>query len=175
MQLNQKFRRGGASRIMVAEAGMKVQLLTQSLGDLAALADLRATKEDVANSFHVPLAFLTTETNLANLQAAEHQHTAKAIGPRLRRRDEKLNEQLIPLYDPTGRLFLASEDPVPLNFENSLKELELKLQYGVYTINDVRATEGQPPVPWGDQPWLPTRWAPADQPRIMTPGGGDSR
>ena len=61
--------------------------------------------------------FLTSETNLANLQAAEHQHMAKAISPRLQRRDEKLNEQLVPLFDPSGRLFLASEDPVPVNRE----------------------------------------------------------
>jgi hypothetical protein len=27
------------------------------------------------------------------------------------RRDEKLNEQMIPIYDPSRRLFLASEDP----------------------------------------------------------------
>jgi len=32
---------------------------------------------------------------------------AKAITPRLQRRDEKLNEQLIPLYDPSRRLFVA--------------------------------------------------------------------
>jgi hypothetical protein len=53
--------------------------------------------------YNFPLAFLTTQTNLANLQAAEHQHLAKTIAPRLRRRDEKLNEQLVPLFDPTGR------------------------------------------------------------------------
>src|SRR5262249_33467976 len=51
------------------------------------------------NAFHVPLSFLTSETNLANLQAAEHQHLAKAIAPRLQRRDQKLNEQLVPFYD----------------------------------------------------------------------------
>ncbi len=41
----------------------------------------------------------------------------KAIGPRLQLRDEKLNEQLIPFYDPTRRLFLASEDPSPIDPE----------------------------------------------------------
>jgi HK97 family phage portal protein len=161
-QINQKLRRGGAGRILVVEGGMKVQLLSQSLGDLAALADLSATKEDIANAFHIPIAFLTSQTNLANLQAAEHQHMAKAITPRLRRRDEKLNEQLLPLYDPTGRLFVASEDPVPVNFENDLKELELKLKYGVYTINEVRMAGGLVPVPWGDVPWLPGQWLPTD-------------
>ena len=161
-QINQKLRRGGAGRILVVEGGTKVQLLSQSLGDLAALADLKATKEDIANAFHIPIAFLTSETNLANLQAAEHQHMAKAITPRLRRRDEKLNEQLLPLYDPTGRLFMASEDPVPVNFENDLRELELKLKYGVFTINEVRTAGGLLPVPWGDVPWLPGQWLPTD-------------
>ncbi len=36
-----------------------MQLLSHSLGDLAALADLKATREDMAACFHAPLAFLT--------------------------------------------------------------------------------------------------------------------
>jgi hypothetical protein len=113
---------------------------------------------------------LSSETNLANLQAAEHQHAAKAITPRLRRRDQKLNEQLIPLYDPTGRLFLASEDPVAINFENSIKEEELYLKYGVVSINEVRASNGLEPVPWGQVPWLPNRWQQTDHPAYPQPG-----
>jgi HK97 family phage portal protein len=159
---NQRFRRGGSGRVVVAENKLNVQLLEQSLGDLAALADMNATKEDIANSFHIPLSFLTSQTNLANLQAAEHQHMAKAITPRLRRRDEKLNERLVPLYDPTGRLFLASEDPVPENFDDNLKELELFLKYGVLSINEVRSGEGIEPANWGDVPWLPMQWARTD-------------
>jgi HK97 family phage portal protein len=159
---NQRFRRGGSGRVVVAETKLHVQLLQQSLGDLAALADMNATKEDIANAFHVPLSFLTSQTNLANLQAAEHQHMAKAIGPRLARRDEKLNERLVPLYDPSGRLFLASEDPVPENFDDNLKQLELFLKYGVLSVNEVRSGEGIEPAGWGGVPWLPMQWAPTD-------------
>jgi HK97 family phage portal protein len=154
-QWNTMLRRGGTGRILISETGLKVQLLNQSMGDLALLADLKATKEDIANAFHIPLSFLTSETNLANLQAAEHQHMAKAIDPRLKRRDEKLNEQLVPLFDPTGRLFLASEDPVPVNREMSVREREVDMKYGIVTINEVRGERGLPPVPWGDTPWLP--------------------
>jgi HK97 family phage portal protein len=162
-QWNQKFRRGGAGKVVVSDTGLKVQLLSQSMGDLAALADMKATKEDIANAFHVPLSMLSTDTNLANLQAAEHQHMSKAISPRLRRRDEKLNEQLIPLYDPGRRLFLASEDPVPINRDFTAKEKELDLKYGVVTINEDRMERGLDPVPWGWVPWLPTLWAPTDK------------
>ena len=112
----------------------------------------------------MPLSFLTSETNLANLQAAEHQHMAKAIFPRLQRRDEKINEQLLPLYDPSGRLFVASEDPVPFNQEIAWRQQEIDLKYGILTINEVRQDRGLPSVPWGDTPWLPIHWLPSDFP-----------
>jgi hypothetical protein len=89
---------------------------------------------------------------------------AKAIFPRLQRRDEKLNEQLLPLYDPSGRLFVASEDPVPYNQEIAWRQQELDLKYGILTINEVRQDRGLAPVPWGATPWLPVNWAPSDFP-----------
>jgi HK97 family phage portal protein len=161
---NTKLRRGGGGKVIVAETGLKVQLLQQSMGDLAALAEQGQTKEDIANAFHVPLAFLTSSTNLANLQASEHQHMAKAITPRLQRRDQKLNEQLIPWYDSSGRLFVASQDPVPINADQGLAQMEKDLRYGVITINEVRQERGLQAVPWGDTPWLPLQWAPTDLP-----------
>jgi len=175
-QWNHKFRRGGSGRVLVGESTLRVQVLSHSMGDIAALADMRATREDVANAFHVPLAFLTSETNLANLQAADHQHQAKAIAPRLKRRDEKLNEQLVPLFDPTGRLFLASDDPVPDNRDERLRQQESDLKFGVMTINEVRQERGLTPVAWGDQPWLPLTWAPSDYDRANAyPNTGRNR
>jgi HK97 family phage portal protein len=154
-QWNQKFRKGGAGRVLIGESGMKVQLLSQSMGDVAALAEMGKTKEDIANAFHVPLAFLSTNTNLANLQAADYQHMSKCINPRLQRRDEKLNEQLIPKFDPTGRLFLASEDPSPLDPEQVWQTYKINMQFGVITINEARDSWGLPWVEWGDRPYSP--------------------
>jgi HK97 family phage portal protein len=164
-QWNNRFRRGGAGKVVVAESSLKVSLLNQSMGDLAALADMKATKEDVANAFHVPIAFLTTQTNLANLQASQAQHMSLAITPRLQRRDEKLNTQLVSLFDPTGRLFLASEDPVPVDQNLMVQQQIADLKYGVVSINEVRGERGLPPVPWGDVPWLPLQWERTDMPR----------
>ena len=148
----QKFQRGGQGRALVAESALKVTLLSQSMGDLAALADMRATKEDIANAFHVPLPFLSGDTNLANLQAADHLHKSLAVLPRLRRRDEKLNEQLVPKFDPTGRLFFHTPDPTPANQQLQLAQEQADLRLGVRTVNEVRASRGLPPVPWGDRP-----------------------
>jgi HK97 family phage portal protein len=154
-QWAQKFRRGGSGRALVAETSFRVHVLSHSMGDLAALADMRATKEDIANAFHVPIPFLSGRTNLANMQAADYLHKALAITPRLRRRDEKLNEQLVTLYDPSGRLFLASPDPTPANELLLLQQEQAHLKFGVRTINEIRGARGLPFVPWGDRPWLP--------------------
>ncbi|MCI0464713.1 MAG: phage portal protein [Gemmataceae bacterium] len=152
-QWERKFCRGGSGRVLVAESGLRVNVLSHSMGDLAALADMRATREDICAAFHVPVSFLTSETNLANMQAADHLHKTLAIRPRLRRRDEKVNEQLIPRYDPSGRLFVASEDPTPEDQRRQLRQNESDLKYGVRTINEVRSDRGLPPVPWGDRPF----------------------
>lgn len=150
---NQKFRKGGQGRLLIAETSLKLDVISHSMGDLAALAEARATKEDIANAFHVPIPYLTGETNLANMEAAEIFHLRLAIVPRLRRRDEKLNEQLLPLYDPTGRLFFASEDPTPANRQHLLAQQAQDLKLGVRTINEVRAERGLPPVSWGHVPF----------------------
>lgn len=154
-----KFVRGGQGKALVAESSLKVTLLSQSMGDLAALADMKATKEDIANAFHIPLPFLTGDTNLANLQAADHLHKTLAIVPRLRRRDEKLNEQLIPRCDPSGRLFFHTPDPTPANQQLALSQEQSDLRWGVRTINEVRAARGLPAVAWGEVP-LHTTQAP---------------
>jgi HK97 family phage portal protein len=151
-QWYQKFSHGGQGKALFADASLKVTLLSQSMGDLAALADMRASKEEIANAFHVPMPFLSGDTNLANMQAADHLHKTLAILPRLRRRDEKLNEQLVPKFDPTGRLFFATPDPVPSNQTFALQQEQADLKLGVRTINEVRTSRGLPPVPWGDTP-----------------------
>ena len=156
-----KFRRG-TGRVLVADASLKVSVVQNPLGELATLADMGGTRADIANAFGVPLSYLTNETNLANLQAAERQHLAVAVRPRLRRRDQRLSSALARLYDPAGGLFFASDDPSPLEREEALRRQELDLKQGVLCINEVRAGRGLAPVEWGGVPWLPVAWAPTD-------------
>jgi HK97 family phage portal protein len=151
-QWNNKFRKGGAGRALVAESDVKVQLMNQQMGDIAALAEKGSNSDDICNAFHVPLSMLSTNTNLANLQAADAQHATKCIEPRLLRRDQKLNEQLIPMFDPSGRLFFQADDPRPQNPEYDWRVIEAAGKFGFMTINEIRDGEGLPPVPWGDVP-----------------------
>ena len=71
----------------------------------------------------------------------------------------------MPLYDSTGRLFLHSEDPTPADPEGDSRMFRNYLEYGIWTINNARALDGLPPVPWGEVPWLPAGLEPATAPR----------
>jgi hypothetical protein len=99
--------------VLVGESPLSVSILQHRMGDLAALAEMRATMEDVCNAFQTPISYMTTNVNLANLQASNMRHIGLCIGPRVTRRDQKLNEQLLPIYNDSGRLSIASEDPCP--------------------------------------------------------------
>lgn len=162
---NQKFRRGGNGRLLVTESQTRVDVLNPALGDLSTLAEHGVTTNDIYNAFGVPISYATQDTNLANLQAAREQHAELAIAPRLKRRDAKLNERLIPLFDPSGRLFFESDDPNPMNREFDLMREEKHLANGVRTINEVRDSHGWPQVEWGKEAWLPARLWPVSLPR----------
>ncbi len=151
----QRFGKGGSGKLLVTDADFKVSTIQYSPADMAHLAEAGATREEIANAFGVPLAYLTSETNLANLQAAREQHMSLAILPRLRRRDDRLNECLVRRFDPTGRLFLASDHPVPEDRKMALRQQETDLRLGVLTINEVRQARGLPWVSWGDDPPWP--------------------
>lgn len=148
----QRFGKGGSGRVLVTDNDFKVSTIQYSPADLAHLAEAGATRDEIANAFGVPLAYLTKESNLANLQAARVQHLSLTILPRLRRRDDRLNECLVRRFDPTGRLFLASDHPVPEDRELLLRQQETDLRQGVLTINEVRQSRGLPPVSWGNGP-----------------------
>lgn len=165
-QWKQRFRQGGAGKVVVSDSAMRVQLLNYSMGDMAALAEQGVTTMHIMNAFHIPPAFMTTDTNMANLYASRLLHADKAIGPRIKRRDETINAQLIPMYDPSGRLFVDSGDATPQDPQIVIAQQEFDLKYGVRSINEIRSDEGLPPAPWGDVPWVPGMWAPMDQPRM---------
>ena len=95
----------------------------------------------------------------------------QAITPRLERRDEKLNQQLLPLFDPSRRLFFSSGDPKPVDQQAATQQFDCDMKYGVLTVNEVRSGRGLPPVPWGDIAWLPVRNAPADVERLPSSTG----
>ena len=61
-----------------------------------------------------------------------------------------LNEDLLPRFDDSGRLFLAYDNPVPEISEIKLQENVQLLMNGAKTPNEVREEYKLPPLPGGD-------------------------
>lgn len=78
--------------------------------------------------------------------------------PRCTRIEQKLNEQLTPMYDE--RLFLAFDNPVPKDRQMQNTEDTQRLTTYQTTINEIRHRDGEDPVPWGDVPMMPFGIAP---------------
>lgn len=146
---------------MLLEGGVKAKPVSHSPKDLAHLTGRKVTKEEIADGLGVPLALLTVESvNLANAKVAYAQYMRDTVSPKLALYEQKMNEQLVPDYDDTGRLFVAFDDCVPEDRAEKIAERESNLRTGYSTINQERAKDGEPPQEgWGDLPILPTTMA----------------
>lgn len=146
-------------RIPVLTGGAKVENISFSPKEMAFLQGRKASLNEIATVFGVPLSMLTPDNvNKANAEVGERQHLSNTVLPKLRRVEQKLNEKLLPMYDES--LFVVYDNPVGEDKEFRLKEIELKLRTNYSTINEQRQIDGQEPVEWGDEPSLPVNPAP---------------
>jgi phage portal protein BeeE len=162
-----------AGGVLVVDDAYTYTPLSYRPTDLSGLEIGRYNLERTANCFGVPLPFLTGETNLANLQAAELQHGRHAVEPRC-----VLLAGALTLwarrFDP--RLFFAFDPAVAEDEERESKVADTRLKNGSLTINEVRLEGGYEPVPWGEEPWLaatlrqPSEERPEPKPAAPPPG-----
>ena len=66
-------------------------------------------------------------------------------------------------------MFVAFDDPVPIDKEHRLKEKEVHLKYAYSTINMERLIDNKEGVKWGDAPIINTNLAPLGS---RPPGNG---
>jgi HK97 family phage portal protein len=90
--------------------------------------------------------------------------------PRCTRIEEKLNEQLCPMYDE--RLFVAFDNPVPKDRVLQNSEDAQRLNTFQVTINEIRKRNGEDPVEWGDVPLAPMGIAPLGSAQTMPAEAG---
>lgn len=109
------------------------------------------TKLQIINEFSLnPALFDQESSNRAVATQAKIQAQEKAIRPRQRLTQERLNHQLAPEFDE--RLVVEWDNPVQEDEDFDLEKRKTYLAAGVYTINEVRKMEGLPPVQGGDAP-----------------------
>lgn len=153
-----RFRRGRTGGLFVSRFPITVQNGSQTSKDIEGLARNQAAKVAVANCFDVPIALLEAkEINRATLEAAMVQHARYGVIPRITRIVEKLNQNLVPLFN--DRLFLWFDNPVPEDEERNAKIRESNITTAFRTINEERERVEENPVSWGDDPWVKGKWS----------------
>ena len=152
-------KRGGRGKPAVLDMDMTVKELGFSPKEMAFLQGQKVARGEIAGAFDIPVSMLTSEdVNRANADAGKAQYAERALLPRLRRVSQKLNQDLLPMFDP--RLFVAFDNPVPEDKEFKLKEREAHLRTNVISVNEAREEIGKEPVPWGRTPLVPLNIVP---------------
>jgi HK97 family phage portal protein len=135
-------------------------------------------RDKILSAFGVPktLVGLTTEVNRASAEASEYVFAKYTVKPIVDDLMAFLNITIAPMLDPSGKYYFHYEDFIPENRELDLKEREIALNKQQYkTVNEVRAEEGLPPVPGGDDIYQAPFMVPLGTPQAApeAPGGDE--
>jgi hypothetical protein len=149
--LIRKHARSAQGGILVTTGAWDFMPTAYAPTDLSGLKIAEYDWQAICAAFGVPYVFFTTETNLANLQAAEELHAKHAIRPRCASIASRLT-WIVRQWD--RRLFFAFDDPYRMDEETQAKVWDMKLKNGSATINQANEDTGLPPVTWGDEPWM---------------------
>jgi hypothetical protein len=111
----------------------------------------------LAAIFGVPPTYFTTDTNLANLQAADEQFARFGVEPMCDSIASTLTA-LIQRYDP--RLHFAFDPVIAEDEEMHQRVVDMRLKSGQTCINQENEELKYPKQPWGDEPLLPDNMLP---------------
>lgn len=154
VDVNAQNRGGSQGRMLVTNGAFRWEPFQFSPVDLGALEITKSQRLLIANCFDVPISLLQTEdSNRAVAEAGNYQHQRCAVEPRCVAIAATLTAMAREV-DP--RLFFAFDCPVEADEEKRAKVFDIQAKAGKVTINEWREEDGQPPVDWGDEPWLPS-------------------
>lgn len=173
---SRRFARGGAGGVYVSQHGLDVQPMGWPPKDVNALAEADHQLRQIARTFGVPMALLDNDGNRANAEAARRQHAQDTVWPRMQRLADTLTATLLPMYEPSGRLFFAFDSPVQADRTAQVQEWTALLAAGVLTVNEVREMDGWPPIEGGDKSAVaaaPKKGDDEDETDDVPPASGD--
>lgn len=155
--LNRKHARSAQGGVLVTTGAWDISPLSYSPTDLSGLKIAEYDLERICGCFDVPVEFFSTDTNLANQQAAEGKHAKRGVRPRCVTIANVLTS-IVRQWDP--RLFFAFDNAFPEDEERDAKVKDMKIRNGSLTWNQANVDGEFPPHPDGDEPWVPTNLAP---------------
>jgi HK97 family phage portal protein len=128
-----------ARSLMILEGDADLKALSQSPRELEYNQSDTQARDTVCGMFGVPVAFVQSDRVAANSREAMNQFKLLTIWPKVTRVEDKLNQQLVPLW--SDRLFLMHDNPIEEDRVIRIKERQSQLGAGG-TINEARAMDG---------------------------------
>jgi len=146
---------GNAHRMMILQEGLKYKELTMNQKDMDFLKQRKFNREEIFSIFGVPPAKvgIMEDADFRNAEAQDYTFKADTLAPKMTRIQERLNADFVTHWGDD--LLLEFDDVIPAREEKKARVRQINLLSGYTTINEERAKEGLPPVPWGDAPFNP--------------------
>lgn len=150
-QFISKFGRGRSGKVFVPNEAVTLQPITWPPKDLADLQISQEAKKEISNVMGVPIVLLEGDkANKQVLDGALSQLALLKVAPTLDLVQSIYNDQILPLYDDSGRLMLCYDNCVPEDATAKLAEVVQLKANGITTPNEARDRYNYPAMSGGD-------------------------
>ena len=152
-----------AGKMMLIDAGAKYEALSFSPEDAQFLETRKLANEDIARIFGLPptCVGLVDKATYSNTEQESRALVQNALGPLAGRIEAAMARCLL---TDVGRRTLYIEHDLNGLLRGDVKArfdaYRLAREIGVYSANDIRRKENEPPIPDGDTYHMPVNWAP---------------
>lgn len=155
-QFNSRFgsvKNAGKPIITEAEALEIIKLEGATLRDMNFVNGRIENRRCIAAAYGIPEDLLTVEdANRASALTAITSFLEFSIFPKMNRFCEILNQNLVPYYDDSGKLFVYFDNTIPTDPEIQSKTLETLTRSKILTINEARNIMGYPSIDVEEEP-----------------------
>jgi HK97 family phage portal protein len=129
--------------------GIEWQNIGLNHHELDFLKGREAHRDEILNTFGIPVGLVSENATEANAQVAERMFIERTLWPKLARISQKITQDLLPFWP--GSYVAEFEDIRPTDVQARMDEI--RTSYPVLSINEIRARYYQlPAVNWGDAP-----------------------
>lgn len=168
-----------AHRWAVLRKEMAFKQMSMSPKDAEFVSGLNMSFRQVARAYGMQAALHNDleQSSPGDTEALERIEWARTLKPDAQLRSQDIKEQYLPRFvadrgAPDHVEFDFSSVPALQESEGAVWEREAAmLDRSLLTINEWRARRGMPPVPWGDEPWMPLNKGQWHDGQIQIPGG----
>lgn len=152
-----------AGRLMVLDGGVKFERLSLTSEDAEFLDARKMSNEDVARIFGMPptTVGITDKATYSNTEQEARALVQNALGPLAARVEAAMQRCL--LTDAGRRTLYMEHDLSGIlrgDVQARFEAYRIGREIGVYSPNDIRRRENEPPIAEGDSYHQPANWAP---------------